>query len=191
MYSTVNTAFTNYLDMFPNLTDSLQFLLIGNRTAYKQTLPINLYICKFDTTLLNAPINLKDFVNSYVKQKEISDLQERHETTILNTNKNFFSDNYILDIFVFISANILLMTTTLTVYLLCKHKKIRVLLASLVLYQAKEMACILQPECNFLHGFFRCHLPVEAVDVRVRISSMQGTHTFRRENTCQIIKCNS
>ena len=22
------------------------------------------------------------------------------------------------------------------------------------------MACLLQPECNFLHGYFRCQLPV-------------------------------
>ena len=52
------------------------------------------------------------------------------------------------------------------------------------------MACILQPECNFLQGFFRCCLPVEMVDVKVRITSMQGTHMFRRDRTCQIIKCN-
>ena len=52
------------------------------------------------------------------------------------------------------------------------------------------MACILQPECNFLHGFFRCHLAVETVDVEVRITSMQGTHMFRRDRLCQIIKCN-
>ena len=52
------------------------------------------------------------------------------------------------------------------------------------------MVCILQPKCNFLHGFFRCHLPVEMVDMEVRISSMQGPHTFRRDMICQIIKCN-
>ena len=46
---------------------------------------------------------------------------------------------------------------------------------------------ILQPECNFLHGFFRCCLPVETVDVKVKITSMQGIDTFRM---CQIIKCN-
>ena len=136
---TVNTAFANYLDMFPNLTESLQFPLVKNKTKYELTLPINLNISKFDTTLLNAPTNLKDFINSCAKQKEIFDLQERHKTTILNTNKNFFSDNYILDIFLFISVIISLMTTTLTVYLLCKHKKIRVLLASLVLHQVKEV----------------------------------------------------
>ena len=52
------------------------------------------------------------------------------------------------------------------------------------------MACILQPKCNFLHGFFRCLLPVDTVDVEVRITLMQGTHMFRRDRTCQVIECN-
>ena len=65
------------------------------------------------------------------------DLQVRHETTVLNTNKNFFSIMITGDILCFISAIFSLLTTTLTVYLLCKHKKIRALLASLVLLQVK------------------------------------------------------
>ena len=52
------------------------------------------------------------------------------------------------------------------------------------------MACILQPECNFLHSCFRCHTQVEMVDVEVRMTSMQGTNMFRRDRTCQLIKCN-
>ena len=52
------------------------------------------------------------------------------------------------------------------------------------------MACILQPKYNFLHGFFWCHLPVETVDVEVQTTSMQGSHMFRRDRMCQIIKCN-
>ena len=51
------------------------------------------------------------------------------------------------------------------------------------------MACLLQPEYNFLHGFFRCKLPVEVVDLEVMITSMQGTHIFRRDRTTQLIKC--
>ena len=51
------------------------------------------------------------------------------------------------------------------------------------------MACLLQPECNFLHRFFRCKLPVEVVDVEVKITSMQGAHIFRRDRTIQLIKC--
>ena len=51
------------------------------------------------------------------------------------------------------------------------------------------MACLLQPECNFLHGFFRCKLPVEVVDMEVKVTSMQGTHIFRRDRTTQLIRC--
>ena len=105
-------------------------------------MPINLNISGFDRTLLNTHTNLKDFINSYIKQKEIFDLQERHATTILNTNKNFFSDKYIMDIFVFISAIISLLRTILAVYLLCKHKKIRVLITHLVLHHIKEVGAI-------------------------------------------------
>ena len=48
---------------------------------------------------------------------------------------------------------------------------------------------LLQPECNFLHRFFRCKLPVEVVDIEAKITSMQGMHIFRRDRTTQLIKC--
>ena len=51
------------------------------------------------------------------------------------------------------------------------------------------MACLLQPECNFLHGYFRCKLPVEVVDMEVKITSMQGMHIFRRDRMTQLVRC--
>ena len=51
------------------------------------------------------------------------------------------------------------------------------------------MACLLQPECNFLHGYFRCKLPVEVVDMEVKIMSMQGMHIFRRDRMTQLVRC--
>ena len=50
MYFTVNTAFINYLDEFLNLTESLEFPIIKNKTTFKQTLPISLNVSKFDST---------------------------------------------------------------------------------------------------------------------------------------------
>ena len=38
-------------------------------------------------------------------------------------------------------------------------------------------------------SFFRCKLPLEVVDVEVKITSMQGTHIFRRDQTTQLIQC--
>ena len=119
MYFTINTAFANYLEMFPNFTESLQFLLLKKRTTYEQILPVNLSIPGFDKMLLHASTNLKDFINSYTKKKEIFDLQERHKTIILNTSKNFLSNNHIMDIFMFISSIISLISTTLIRYLFC------------------------------------------------------------------------
>ena len=101
MYFTVNTDFVNYLDKFPNLTESLEFPIIRNKTTFGQTLPISLNVSKFDPTLMTASSNLKEFINSYTNNKEIFDLQERHNNTEVksNINKKFFSDIYIIDIF--------------------------------------------------------------------------------------------
>ena len=52
------------------------------------------------------------------------------------------------------------------------------------------MARILHPECNFLHGYLKCLLPVETVDVELKVKMMQGIHTFKQDRTSQVIKCN-
>ena len=51
------------------------------------------------------------------------------------------------------------------------------------------MTCSLQPECNFLHWYFRCQLLVEVVDIDLKITSRQGMHIFQRDKTTQLIKC--
>ena len=112
------------MDKFPNLTESLEFLIIKNKTTFEQTLPIPLSISKFDPALLTASSNLKEFINSYTSHKEIFDLQERHDNMELNTNKSSISENYIADIFLFITVIISLLAKTLIVYLLCKCKKL-------------------------------------------------------------------
>ena len=58
VYFTINMAFTNYLDLLPNLTYPSH--LIKDRTTYEQSLPINLSIPDFDNSLLHAPTNLKN-----------------------------------------------------------------------------------------------------------------------------------
>ena len=136
MYFTINLDFTNYLDMLPNLTDSLP--LIKERTRYEQPLPLNLSVSNFDNSLRHALTELKDFMIDYIKDKEISELQQRHAVVSLNkSNKNFFS-NYIIDIFMFTSSIISIISITLVVYLFCKHKHIRMLVASLILQKNKR-----------------------------------------------------
>ena len=99
MYFTVNTAFITYLDQFPNLTESLELPIIKNKTTFEQILPLSLNISKFDPTLLTVSSDLKEFIHQYTNDKEIFNLQERHDSMELNTNNNFFSENYIVDFF--------------------------------------------------------------------------------------------
>ena len=52
------------------------------------------------------------------------------------------------------------------------------------------MTCILRPKCNFLNRYFRCLLPLETVDIEVKVKMMRGIHMFRRDKTSQVIKYN-
>ena len=48
IYFTINLAFINFLDMFPNLTDSLT--LIRDKTSYKQPLPFHINVPQYDNS---------------------------------------------------------------------------------------------------------------------------------------------
>ena len=88
MYFTINLAFTNYLDVLPNLTEPLT--LIRDRTHYEQPLPIHLNISHYDNSLTNRSSKLKEFLHNYIQStndKEIFDLQKRHTTHTLSPYK--------------------------------------------------------------------------------------------------------
>ena len=152
MYFTINMAFTNYHDMLPNLTIQS---LIRDRTTYEQPLPVNLTFPVFDSSLKGASTKLKSFMHNYAKDKENFDFRQRHVSkveSLNNSNKNFFSNNYIVDIFVFASLIISLIPTTSVIYLFCKHKHIRTLVASLILHKTKEV----EANPNSEETNFRC-----------------------------------
>ena len=138
MYFTINLAFTNYLDMFPNLTDTLT--LIRDKTSFEQPLPIHINIQHYDSSLNNRPTKLKDFLNNYIhtNDKEIFYLQQRHAIHTSSPYKNFFL-NQIVSIFTFTASIISIVTIMLVIYLFCKHKHIRTVIASLILYKTKEV----------------------------------------------------
>ena len=66
--------------------------------------------------------------------------QDIDDIDIESPNKNFFSNNLIVDIFIFTVAIILAMTTLIMLFLLYKHNKLRALVASLALQQVKEVS---------------------------------------------------
>ena len=70
-------------------------------------------------------------------------MKERHDIDKLDLEtlyKNFFTNNIIVDIFVFIIAMISVITTIIIIYILCKHNKLRILVVSLALQQVREVS---------------------------------------------------
>ena len=139
MYFTINLAFSNYLELMPNITD--QLILNRGKTDHEQPLPIYLNISHYDNSLSDRAGKLKEFVCNYIQStnnKEIFDLQKRHTRYTFSPYKNFFL-NKIINIFTFTSSMISIITITLVIYLFCKHKHIRTIIASLLLHKAKEV----------------------------------------------------
>ena len=144
MYFMVNKAFTNYIDQF-NLAQELKIPILTNKTTSEYTLPIFLHNRKFDDSLLTTPQTLKDYIAQYKHEKEFFDLKERHDIDRLDLEtsyKHFCTNNFTVDIFVFIIAIISVITTMIIIYTLCKHNKLRTLVASLALQEAKEVSAL-------------------------------------------------
>ena len=80
---------------------------------------------------------MTNYVNN---NKEIFDLQERHamESHTFLSSKNFLF-NQIVNIFTFTSSIISIITIMLVIYLFCKLKHIRTIIASLILHKTKEV----------------------------------------------------
>ena len=114
----------NYIDQF-NLTEKLTFPILTNKTTSENTLPIFLNKTSFDETLSSAPQTPKEYISQYKQKKEIFDLKERYDIDIESLNKNFFTNNLLVDIFVFTVAIILAITTLIILYLVGKHNKLK------------------------------------------------------------------
>ena len=139
IYFTINLAFSDYLELMPNMTEHKT--LNRDKTLREQPLPVYINISCYNTTLTDRTTKLKEFIHNYIRNnnvKEIFDLQRRHTRYTCSPNKNFFH-NKMVNIFTFTSSIISIITITLVIYLFCKHKHIRTIVASLLLYKAKEV----------------------------------------------------
>ena len=140
MHFTINLAFTNYLNKMSNLTEHPS--IDKSITEYEQILPIHLNVSStnFDSSLHSRPSRLKHFIYKHMQDnaQEIFDLQKRLTPHVSLPYKNFFS-NTIVNIFTFTSSMISMITIILVIYLYCKHKHIRTIIASLILHKAKEI----------------------------------------------------
>ena len=99
-----------------------------NWTTQEQILPISLESFEINSSLLEAPNTLKDFIYKYKHKKEVFDLQERHvNNEDLVSNKNSFFNNDIIDTFLFVTPLFSPIIATVVVSVVCKHAKLKAL----------------------------------------------------------------
>ena len=98
MYFTVNTAFMHYFD---SLTNDLEVHIFQYWTMHECVLTISLQTSDFDSKLLEAPKTLKYFVYQFKQNKQLLDKCENNN----KMGEHSFFDNYIMDVFLFISSH--------------------------------------------------------------------------------------
>ena len=108
-------------------------------------------------------------------------MQERHNNynnDLDLPNKNFFFNNSIIDIFLFVTAIILLAVTTIVMYILCTHIKLKSLISSLALHQIKEVGMLAKQESVSTVKDIECTCKLQWYTILKLSSSILGLVIF-------------
>ena len=126
MYFTVNLAFVDYLE---ELNELVRTPINRNWTSYKQTLPISLESFQLDSTLLHAPVMLRDFINQYQENRITATKRDIAPTSKFRS----FINNFLIDMLVFIAAILTVFTVFVIIYVVTGQSKLKVLVATMAL----------------------------------------------------------
>ena len=142
MFVIINLAFLDHLEDLPEVLDTL---IDRNWMHDKQILPISLESFEINSSLLQAPKTLKD----YIKQ-----LQEHNKKLHVNvsphmTKSNFkgFISSFIADIICFAASLLTIITALVVIYILTRHSKLKTLVANIALQCIRTVeAAALNPD---------------------------------------------
>ena len=144
MFLTVNLAFLDHLEELIEVTETP---IERNWTHEKQLLPISLESFEINSSLLQAPKTLKDYIKQYQENKKMH-LQKQSN----NTNSKFktFISSFIADIIGFSAALLTVLITLVIIYIITGQSKLETLVANMVLQHIKAVeAAALNPHYTF------------------------------------------
>ena len=155
MLFTVNLAFLDYLE---DLTEVLDTPIDRNWMHDKQILPISLESFQINSSLLQAPKTLKDYIKQFQEHNKKLQLDKQHD----NTKSKFkgFISSFIVDIIGFSTAFLTIIITLVIIYIVTGHSKLKMLVANIALQCIKTIeAAALNP--NYVickNGLVRIHM---------------------------------
>ena len=121
MHFTVNLAFVEYLDQ---LNETISTPIIRNWTNQKQILPISFKSFEINSSLLQVPKTLREFVNQYKEKRQLMDIQEKEIKTQYSKFKTFNS-SFITDALVFTAVLLTVIMTFIIIYILSGQSKLK------------------------------------------------------------------
>ena len=127
-FFTVNLAFLDYLE---GLTEVLDTPIDRNWMYDKQILPISLESFEIDSSLLQAPKTLKD----YIKQLQEHNKKLHVDVSCHTTKTNFKSliSSFIADIIGFVTALLTIIIVLVVIYIVTGHSKLKTLVTNMTL----------------------------------------------------------
>ena len=133
---TVNLTFVDYLDQ---LNETIDTLVIRNWTNQKQILPISLKSFEINSSLLQAPKMLKEFVNQYRERRKLMEFQENTIKEKQNSKLRKFISGFIADTLVFSAALLTGIVTLIVIYMISGQSKLKMLVANIALHCVKAI----------------------------------------------------
>ena len=133
MFFTVNLEFLDHLE---DLTEVLDTPIDRNWMHDKQILPISLESFEINSSLLQAPKTLKDYIKQFQEHNKKLQVNVPHH----NTKSNFkgFISSFIADIIGFTTALLTIIMALVVVYIVTRHSKLKMLVANIALQCIKQ-----------------------------------------------------
>ena len=154
MHFTVNLAFVEYLDQ---LNKTINTPIVRNWTNQKQILLISLESFEINSSLLQAPKTLREFVKPIERKEKI----DRHSGE-RNQNPKFYTQNIYLKLYcgctsIHVAALLTVIITFMIIYMLSGQSKLKTLVANIALQCVKaiEVADPKNQEANCEFGIVK------------------------------------
>ena len=141
MFFTVNLAFLDHLE---DLTEVLDTAIDRNWMHDKQILPISLESFEINSSLLQAPKTLKDYIKQFQEHNKKLQVNVTHH----NTKSNFkgFISSFVADIIGFATDLLTIITALVVIYIVTGHSKLKTLVTNIVIQCIKTVeAAALNP----------------------------------------------
>ena len=150
MHLTGNLAFVDYLDQ---LNETVNTPVIRNWTVQKQILPITLESFEINSSLLQAPKPLREFVNQYKERRKLMDFQETEIKEKQYSKLKTFISNFIADALVFTAVLLTIIIIFIVIYMVSGQSKLKMLVTNITLQHIKTIEA-LNPGVQHTHCDF-------------------------------------